>query len=107
VVVIPPVGIQEFLMRSPTVYPNPGNGLLTVDIRELELPLGLEASLVDLTGRKMNTKQWSPEACQQDFLQWDIFSGNANNQSLPQGSYLLQFQDQQGGRSVQRYLLQH
>ncbi|MFM8958635.1 MAG: PKD domain-containing protein, partial [Bacteroidota bacterium] len=107
VVVIPPVGIQEFLMRSPTVYPNPGNGLLMVDIRELELPLGLEASIMDLTGRTMNTKQWSAEACLQDLLQWDIYSGIANNQSLPQGYYLLQFQDRQGGRSVQRYLLQH
>ncbi|MFM8978612.1 MAG: hypothetical protein ACKOJE_11270 [Bacteroidota bacterium] len=93
-------------MRSPTVYPNPGNGFLTVDIREFELPLGLEARIMDITGRTMNTKQWSPEACQQDLLQWDIFSGNANNQSLPQGYYLLQFQDLRGGRSVQRYLLQ-
>jgi len=80
--------------------------LLTVDIRELELPLGLEARLMDLTGRTMNTMQWSPEACQRELLQWDLYSGIATSQSLPQGYYLVQFQDRRGGRSIQRYLLQ-
>ena len=106
VVVVAPLGVQEIAMRAPLVYPNPGNGLITLDIRELDLPFGLEAQIIDLTGRILHTMTWDTEACEQVKLQWDLRSKNETETTLFQGWYLLQFKDKKGGRSVQRYLMQ-
>jgi len=106
VVVIAPLGVQEYAMSAPTVYPNPGNRSITLGISELDLPSGLEASIVDLTGRILNTVRWDSLACGQSTLQWDIQSGSETKSTLSAGWYLLQFQDRKGGRSIHRYFLQ-
>ena len=106
VVVIPPTGVHEFAMKAPTVYPNPGKGNVTLDISDLDLPLGLVAQIIDLRGLTLYSKNWSSEACKQDKLHWDFSPEIEKNASIAPGWYLLNLQDRQGGRSVQRYLLQ-
>ncbi|MFM9142757.1 MAG: S8 family serine peptidase [Bacteroidota bacterium] len=107
VVVLSAAGVREHRMQAPEIFPNPGQGSLSLRLGETKFPNGLHIRMTDETGRTLSTTYWSAAACDQSngTLTWEIRPwGNRN--TIPEGMYFLHLDDGQGGYATLRYLLQ-
>jgi subtilisin family serine protease len=106
VVVISASGLREHRMQAPEIYPNPGQGSLTINLGEVNYPQGLQIRITDETGRTLGSRHWSVEECEQSNgkLYWEIMPLGPKNLA-PRGIYFLHFEDGLGGQATLRYLL--
>ena len=100
VVVIAPTGVREYQMQAPSLFPNPGYGIINLQLNETAYPFGLHARLTDETGRVLNQQFWGAEEClNRNGLRWEL------EDRMPEGLYFLQFRDGRGGSATLRYIL--